>query len=145
LKVILQRVLEASVSIDGLQYSSIKKGLLAYVCFESGDNQNSINKFFDKVSRYKIFKGDSSNLDTSLAQLDAALLIVSQFTLSASTNKGLKPSYHLALEPSQAKNLFDLMIETSKHLSIRVFFGEFGASMQVSSINDGPYTLIYNF
>ena len=145
MKVILQRVLEASVSSQGLQYSSIQNGLLAYVCFELGDSQLTIDKFYDKVSRYKIFEGDSCKLDTSLSQLNAELLVISQFTLSATTNKGLKPSYHLALENSQAKTLFELMVETSKHLDIKVFFGEFGANMQVSSINDGPYTLIYNF
>ena len=145
MRVIVQRVSQASVSIEGIAQSSIKKGILAYVCFEEHDNEEVIAKFFNKITNYKIFEGDSGILDTSLKDLEAELLIVSQFTLGAVTKKGLRPSYHLALEPSKAKQLYDLMIESSSSQGIGVSFGTFGAMMQISSVNDGPYTLNFNF
>ena len=145
MRVIIQRVLQASVSIEGIVQSSITKGILAYVCFEEHDNEEAIKKFFKKITNYKIFEGDSGILDTSLKDLEAELLIVSQFTLSAVTKKGLRPSYHLALEPSKAKQLYDLMIELSSSQCIGVSFVAFGAMMQISSVNDGRYTLNFNF
>ena len=145
MRAIIQRVSQASVSIEGIAQSSIKKGILAYVCFEEHDNEEVIAKFFNKITNFKIFEGDRGILDTSLKDLEAELLIVSQFTLSAVTKKGLRPSYHLALKPSKAMHLYDLMIEQSVSQDIRVSFGTFGAMMQISSVNDGPYTLNFNF
>ena len=145
MRVIIQRVSQASVSIEGIVQSSITKGILAYVCFEEHDNEEVIAKFFKKITNYKIFEGVSGILDASLKDLKAELLIISQFTLGAATKKGLRPSYHLALEPSKAKHLYDLMIKLSVSQGVEVSFGTFGAMMQISSVNDGPYTLNFNF
>ncbi|MEK9649675.1 MAG: D-aminoacyl-tRNA deacylase [Gammaproteobacteria bacterium] len=145
MKVIIQRVSQASVAINSKVQSSIKRGILAYVCFEEGDNEESINKFFEKITKYKIFEGDSGILDTNLKQLGGEILIISQFTLNAVTKKGLKASYHLALEPSKAEKLYEHMIKISSTVGLNVFFGSFGAMMQVSSVNEGPYTLNFNF
>ena len=140
-----QRVKKASVRVNKDLVSSIDKGILLMVCFEQTDTQVQINKLISKILDYSFFEGVSGNLDTSLRKIGAELLIVSQFTLNASTKKGLKPSFHKAASPDLAEELYN-KLKASINLEYKnVKYGVFGAYMELELTNDGPFTLNFNF
>lgn len=140
-----QRVKKASVRVNKDLVSSIDKGILLMVCFEQTDTQVQIDKLISKILDYSFFEGVSGNLDTSLRKIGAELLIVSQFTLNASTKKGLKPSFHKAASPDLAEELYN-KLKASINLEYKnVKYGVFGAYMELELTNDGPFTLNFNF
>ena len=140
-----QRVKKASVRVNKDLVSSIDKGILLMVCFEQTDTQVQIDKLISKILDYSFFEGDSGNLDASLRKIGAELLIVSQFTLNASTKKGLKPSFHKAASPDLAEELYN-KLKASINLEYKnVKYGVFGAYMELELTNDGPFTLNFNF
>ena len=140
-----QRVKKASVRVNKDLVSSIDKGILLMVCFEQTDTQVQIDKLISKILDYSFFEGVSGNLDTSLRKIEAELLIVSQFTLNASTKKGLKPSFHKAASPDLAEELYN-KLKASINLEYKnVKYGVFGAYMELELTNDGPFTLNFNF
>ena len=140
-----QRVKKASVRVNKDLVSSIDKGILLMVCFEQTDTQIQIDKLISKILDYSFFEGVSGNLDTSLRKIEAELLIVSQFTLNASTKKGLKPSFHKAASPDLAEELYN-KLKASINLEYKnVKYGVFGAYMELELTNDGPFTLNFNF
>ena len=140
-----QRVKKASVRVNKDLVSSIDKGILLMVCFEQTDTQAQIDKLISKILDYSFFEGVSGNLDASLRKIGAELLIVSQFTLNASTKKGLKPSFHKAASPDLAEELYN-KLKASINLEYKnVKYGVFGAYMQLELTNDGPFTLNFNF
>ncbi len=115
------------------------------VCFEQTDTQVQINKLISKILDYSFFEGVSGKLDVSLRKIGAELLIVSQFTLNASTKKGLKPSFHKAASPDLAEELYN-KLKASINLEYKnVKYGVFGAYMELELTNDGPFTLNFNF
>ena len=140
-----QRVKKDSVRVNKDLVSSIDKGILLMVCFEQTDTQAQIDKLISKILDYSFFEGVSGNLDASLRKIGAELLIVSQFTLNASTKKGLKPSFHKAASPDLAEELYN-KLKASINLEYKnVKYGVFGAYMQLELTNDGPFTLNFNF
>jgi D-tyrosyl-tRNA(Tyr) deacylase len=140
-----QRVKKASVRVNKDLVSSIDKGILLMVCFEQTDTQVQIDKLISKILDYSFFEGVSGKLDASLRKIGAELLIVSQFTLNASTKKGLKPSFHKAASPDLAEQLYN-KLKASINLEYKnVKYGVFGAYMELELTNDGPFTLNFNF
>lgn len=136
-----QRVKKASVRVNKDLVSSIDKGILLMVCFEQTDTQVQIDKLISKILDYSFFEGVSGKLDASLRKIGAELLIVSQFTLNASTKKGLKPSFHKAASPDLAEELYN-KLKASINLEYKnVKYGVFGAYMELELTNDGPFTL----
>jgi len=143
MKVVIQRVSEASVRIDGLIKSSINKGLLILVGFEEADNETDVEWISNKIVNMRIFNDANGVMNVSLLDIGAEILIVSQFTLHASTKKGNRPSYILAAKPEIAIPLYNSFIVKIKNLiNKEVKTGEFGADMKVSLINDGPVTIL---
>jgi len=140
-----QRVKKASVRVNKDLVSSIDKGILLMVCFEQTDTQVQIDKLISKILDYSFFEGVSGNLDASLRKIGAELLIVSQFTLNASTKKGLKPSFHKAASPDLAEELYNKLKATINLEYKNVKYGVFGAYMELELTNDGPFTLNFNF
>ena len=140
-----QRVKKASVRVNKDLVSSIDKGILLMVCFEQTDTQVQIDKLISKILDYSFFEGVSGNLDASLRKIGAELLIVSQFTLNASTKKGLKPSFHKAASPDLAEELYNKLKSTINLEYKNVKYGVFGAYMELELTNDGPFTLNFNF
>ena len=140
-----QRVKKASVRVNKDLVSSIDKGILLMVCFEQTDTKVQIDKLISKILDYSFFEGVSGKLDASLRKIGAELLIVSQFTLNASTKKGLKPSFHKAASPDLAEELYN-KLKASINLEYKnVKYGVFGAYMELELTNDGPFTLNFNF
>ena len=140
-----QRVKKASVRVNKDLVSSIDKGILLMVCFEQTDTQIQIDKLISKILDYSFFEGVTGKLDASLRKIGAELLIVSQFTLNASTKKGLKPSFHKAAPPDLAEELYN-KLKASINLEYKnVKYGVFGAYMELELTNDGPFTLNFNF
>ena len=140
-----QRVKKASVRVNKDLVSSIDKGILLMVCFEQTDTQVQIDKLISKILDYSFFEGVSGKLDASLRKIGAELLIVSQFTLNASTKKGLKPSFHKAAPPDLAEELYN-KLKASINLEYKnVKYVVFGAYMELELTNDGPFTLNFNF
>ena len=137
MRIIIQRVKEASVVIDQKQYSSISSGLLCLVGFCNNDTEDDFVWAANKIFNLKLFKDEKS-----LEEIQGGILIVSQFTLLANTKKGNRPSFIKAAEPSLAKNLYDELIKKLKNYEINVEKGRFGAQMFLDFINDGPVTII---
>ena len=143
MQALAQRVSSAKIYIDAKTYSSIKKGILVYICFEKDDSEAVIEKFISKIIHFSFFKGDRSTMSSSLKEIDGELMIVSQFTLSAVTNKGNKPSFHRSSGTEKANNLYDLLIKRLNKYPIHFQSGVFGSDMDVHSVNAGPVTFSF--
>jgi len=143
LQALAQRVSSAKIYIDSKTYSSINKGILAYVCFEKDDSEEAIEKFISKIINFSFFQGDSSMMSASLREINGELMIVSQFTLSAVTDKGNKPSFHRAASTEKANYLYDLLIERLNECPIHCQSGVFGSDMDIHSVNAGPVTFSF--
>lgn len=143
MQVLAQRVSSAKVYIDVKTHSSINQGILVYVCFEKDDNEEVIDKFISKISNFSFFQGDNSMMSASLKEIGGELMIISQFTLAALTDKGNKPSFHRAAGTEKANFLYNLLIERLADSSIRCQSGVFGSDMDVHSVNTGPVTFSF--
>ena len=144
MKAITQRVSSAKVCIKDKTHASIKKGILAYVCFEQDDNEDVIDKFINKILNYNFFEEDTNIMSASLKEIEGELMIISQFTLAAITKRGNKPSFHKALDSKRANTLYNLLLKRLSDFSIRYKSGIFGADMDVHSINKGPVTFLFD-
>jgi len=136
MKVLIQRVKEASVKVDDQVIGQIDSGLLLFAAIEHHDDEKSVQKMLDKVLNYRVFSDEHGKMNMSVRDVRGNLLIVSQFTLAANTKKGLRPSFTLAAKPEKAKSLFNRFIEYSKSSGLIVKTGQFAADMQVSLVND---------
>jgi D-tyrosyl-tRNA(Tyr) deacylase len=142
MRVVIQRVLRASVTIDGVIKASIGKGLLVLVGIEEADTKEDIDWLSLKIVNFRIFNDENGVMNVSLKDVNGELLLVSQFTLHASTKKGNRPSYIRAARPEIAIPLYEQFIrEMEQHLGRPIQTGEFGADMKVELLNDGPVTL----
>ncbi|MDX1491603.1 MAG: D-aminoacyl-tRNA deacylase [Pseudohongiellaceae bacterium] len=137
---LLQRVNWAQLRINGEIYSEIAKGLVVFVGIEKADGQAQADKLLTKISQYRVFADEEGRMNKSLLDIDAQILLVSQFTLAASTDKGLRPSFSSAMPPPEAEELYDYMVAKAKAMSLPVATGCFGADMKVALENDGPVT-----
>jgi D-aminoacyl-tRNA deacylase len=138
LQALAQRVSSAKICIDTKTHSSINKGILAYVCFEKDDNEEVIDKFISKIINFTFFEGDNYIMSSSLKEISGELMIISQFTLAAITDKGNKPSFHRAAGTEKANFLYNLLLERLEQSAIRYQSGIFGADMDIHSVNAGP-------
>ena len=140
---VIQRVATASVTIGGSIKSSIAKGLLVLVGIEDADNKDDIQWLASKIVNLRIFNDDQDVMNLSVKDVDGEILLVSQFTLHASTKKGNRPSYIKASKPEVATPMYEKFItELEEDLGKIVQTGEFGADMKVQLLNDGPVTII---
>ncbi len=143
MRVVIQRVLKSAVIIDNTVKSSIKVGLLVLVGIEDLDNDEDIKWLSNKIVNLRIFEDESKVPNVSVKEIDGDILLVSQFTLQASTKKGNRPSYLNASKPDIAIPLYEKFIkQLETDLSKKIFTGQFGADMKVELINDGPVTIV---
>ena len=143
MRVVIQRVKEASVSVQGVKISEIQKGLLILVGVETQDTQQDIDWLVAKVAKLRIFEDPHGAMNVSLQDIDADVIVVSQFTLHASTKKGNRPSFIKAAKPEVAIPLYQGFVDSlEKELDKKIQTGQFGAMMDVALINDGPVTIM---
>lgn len=142
MKVVIQRVLNASVKVDCNITGKIKKGLLIFLGIESSDSDDMLKKYADKIVRMRIFEDENGKTNRALSDVNGELLIVSQFTLCADCSHGNRPSFIGAKEPVEAKRMYEKFISVCREQVPVVEHGEFGADMKVELLNDGPFTII---
>ena len=141
MRALLQRVDQASVTVDGKIIGQIDAGLLIFVCAMPGDTQATGDALAAKIAKLRLFKDDAGKMNLSLAQTGGSALIVSQFTLAADTSRGTRPGFSYAAKPDAAKALYLDFIASMTALEIPTQTGEFGADMSVALTNDGPVTI----
>jgi len=143
MRVVIQKVTEASVSIENQTVASIDKGLLVLVGIEDGDTNEDIAWLSSKIVNLRVFEDDNGVMNLSVKEVEGEVLIVSQFTLHASTKKGNRPSYIKAARPEVAIPIYEAFIkQVESLLGKKVPTGQFGAMMQVGLCNDGPVTIL---
>lgn len=144
MKGLIQRVSEASVTVDGKRIGAIDTGLLVLLGVERGDGPEQAKALCRKILTYRVFADDQGRMNRSLQAIGGALLVVPQFTLAADTSSGTRPGFSLAAKPQAANELYRLFLdEASSALGeSRVAEGEFGADMKVHLVNDGPVTFL---
>ena len=143
MKAVIQRVSEASVTIDGNVKSKIEKGLLILLGIEDADTQEDIQWLCKKITNLRIFDDENGVMNLSVKDVNGSIIVVSQFTLHASTKKGNRPSYLKASKPDFAIPMYEKFVEELKIVSaLDIQTGEFGANMKVRLLNDGPVTII---
>ena len=142
MRIVLQRVSRARVTIDGEESGAIGRGLLVLLGIRQGDTLDSVQRLADKLIGLRIFADDEGKMNRSLQDVGGAVLIVSQFTLYGDTRKGRRPSFITAAAPEVAIPLYEAFIDALRALGVPVATGRFGAMMQVELVNDGPVTLI---
>jgi D-aminoacyl-tRNA deacylase len=137
---LIQRVTEAAVHVDGECVGRIGPGLLVLVAVEPGDDEARVQRMADRLLGYRVFGDAQEKMNLSVADTGGGLLLVSQFTLAADTNKGMRPSFTSAATPEQGRLWFDRLLTVCKQRHSPVESGRFGAHMRVSLCNDGPVT-----
>jgi D-tyrosyl-tRNA(Tyr) deacylase len=140
MKAVLQRVLSASVSIDAQIVGEIGRGYLLLVGVEKGDDEAQVAGLVDKVLGLRLFANEQGKLDYDIRQVNGSVLVVSQFTLLADTQRGRRPSFTAAAAPDEAQRLYQEVVQRFAK-SVPVQSGRFAADMQVRLVNDGPFTL----
>lgn len=142
MKFVIQRVSDASVTIDNTVYGKISKGFVVLVGIGQDDTKEDADKYINKMLNLRIFSDDDDKMNLSLKDVDGELLVISQFTLYADCKKGNRPSFINAGKPDMAEKLYDYIVEQLKEKVDNVQTGKFGADMKVSLTNDGPVTII---
>ena len=143
MKVVIQRVSEASVTIDKVVKSAINKGYMILLGIEEADNLEDIDWLSKKIIGLRIFSDAEGKMNLDIKEVNGDILLISQFTLHAQTKKGNRPSYIKAARPEQAIPLYEQFIkQLSVELGKQIYTGEFGADMKVALVNDGPVTII---
>jgi D-tyrosyl-tRNA(Tyr) deacylase len=145
MRAVIQRVSEASVTIEGIRHAAIGPGLLVLLGIESADTQEDIEWLSAKIVQLRIFNDENGQMNHSLSDIGGELLLISQFTLMAATKKGNRPSFIRAARPEQAIVLYEQMIVQLKaQVGARIKTGVFGADMKVALCNDGPVTIWFD-
>ena len=143
MRVVIQRVSKASVSIDDKRFSSINSGLLVFAGIEEADDETDVEWLSAKITQLRIFNDAAGVMNLSILDTGGEIMVVSQFTLHAKTKKGARPSYIRAARPEKAIPLYNLFVEKLSELNKKpVATGKFGAMMEVELVNDGPVTII---
>jgi D-tyrosyl-tRNA(Tyr) deacylase len=143
MRVVIQRVSEASVTVDNEVIGQIKTGLLILLGIETADDKSDLEWLCNKIIKLRIFEDADQNMNLSVTDVEGELLVVSQFTLHASTKKGTRPSFIKAARPEQAEPLYEAFCEQLEELTGKpTAMGKFGAMMDVKLVNDGPVTII---
>ena len=144
MKVILQRVSEASVTVAGNQLGAIEQGFMLLVGVQDADTDAELDYLVRKITNLRVFEDQAGKMNLSLTDVDGAILSISQFTLYADTRKGNRPSFTAAGAPGFAKKMYDRFNTKLAATGVRVETGEFGADMKVSLVNDGPVTIVFD-
>ncbi len=144
MRIVLQRVTEACVKVDGQPIGQIEQGLLVFLGIAKTDTEATVRKMVDKLLKYRVFIDPDDKMNMSLRDIEGGLLLVSQFTLQAETQKGLRPGFSQAAAPDMAEPLYQYAITYAKstYAEKRVQQGMFGADMKIALVNDGPVTFI---
>lgn len=142
MKIVLQRVKEASVTIDGEIHGAIGKGYMILVGFNEEDNNEIIDRLVEKVIHLRVFEDENQKMNRSLLDVEGSILSISQFTLYADCRKGRRPSFINAAKPDISSPLYDYFNECLRNQGIHVETGIFGADMKCALINDGPVTIV---
>ena len=142
MKALIQRVRRAEVSVQANTIARIDTGLLVLLGVETSDTDADITRLAHKVCHYRVFADSHGKMNLNVQQAKGALLVVSQFTLAADTQSGLRPSFTPAAEPAKAKQFYQTFVACCQALQLHVETGQFAADMQVSLINDGPVTFL---
>ena len=142
MKILIQRVKESSVRIDGALYSAIGKGILALVGIEKGETVENVQKAAKKIANLRIFPDENGKMNLSIIDMQGEMLIVSQFTLCGDCKKGTRPSFDKSAPPDIANELYEEFVKEISKYDIKTQTGKFAAMMDVSLINDGPVTFM---
>lgn len=145
MKVVVQRVQEASVSVENEVIGAIGSGLLLLVCFELGDDEEALNKAIDKITKLRIFDDAEGKMNLDIAAVKGDILSVSQFTLSWDGSGGHRPSFEKSMLPQEARLKYALFNRELRNRGFTVKEGQFGSFMKVSLVNDGPVTFNLQF
>ena len=142
MKIVLQRVTSASVTVDNKIIGAIDKGLLILLGVEAEDSDDLLQKYVDKIVKLRIFEDENGKTNKSLMDVNGSLLVVSQFTLCADCSHGNRPGFTGAKAPAEANRMYEEFVRLCKEQVPIVEHGEFGADMKVSLVNDGPFTIV---
>ncbi len=137
---LIQRVKHAIVRVDGTTVGQIGDGILALVAVERADTRAQADRLLERILGYRLFGDADGRMNRSLTDTGGALMLVSQFTLAADTNKGMRASFTKAAAPEEGRRLFDYLLERAREIHPVVATGRFGAHMQIELVNDGPVT-----
>ena len=141
MRALLQRVTQASVSVEGQRIGACGPGLLILVCAMQGDTQAQADHLAAKIAKLRIFKDEAGKMNRSITDIGGSALVVSQFTLAADTSRGNRPGFSYAAAPAQAEALYEYFAAQMAAQGVAVETGQFGADMQVELLNDGPVTI----
>ena len=141
MRALLQRVTQASVSVDGQRIGACGPGLLILVCAMQGDTQAEADHLAAKIAKLRIFKDEAGKMNRSITDIGGSALVVSQFTLAADTSRGNRPGFSYAAAPAQAEALYEYFAAQMAAQGVAVETGQFRADMQVELLNDGPVTI----
>lgn len=141
MRALVQRVSEASVTVDGIRLSGIGPGLLVLVCAMQDDVEARARALAEKIARLRVFRDEAGKMNLSLLDTGGAALVVSQFTLAADTSRGNRPGFSAAAEPARGEALYEATAAALAGLGVPVALGRFGADMKVALVNDGPVTI----
>lgn len=144
MKAVVQRVRDASVSVDSKVVGAIDHGLLVYLGVQSGDTEKEVDYLVNKISKVRIFRDSNEKMNLNISDVNGQVLVISQFTLLADTKNGHRPSFDLAAKPDLAKEYYELFISKMEKEGLKVECGVFGAHMHVCYDNDGPVTILYD-
>lgn len=142
MKIVLQRVTEASVTVEGEVTGAIGAGLLILVCGEPDDTDQDVRYLAGKIAKMRIFEDDQGKMNRSVQEVGGAVLVVSQFTLAADWRKGNRPGFSKAAPPEMGERLYEALCTELSSLGLPVEKGRFGADMKVRLLNDGPVTIL---
>ncbi len=141
MRVVVQRVSRAAVTVDGVVVGSINKGLLIFVGFASGDTTGQADWIAEKIVGLRLFPDDDDKMNRSVLEAEGAVLVVSQFTLYGDVRKGRRPSFIRAARPDEAIPLYEYFIDAVRRCGVPIASGQFGAMMDVALVNWGPVTI----
>jgi len=141
-RALIQRVAQAKVEVDQKCIGAINQGLLVFIGVEKDDCTEDANRLLKKILAYRVFADSDDKMNLSVTDVKGGLLLVSQFTLAANTQKGLRPSFSSAAPPAEGEALYNYFVEQAKNLQPDVATGRFGADMKVQLLNDGPVTFL---
>ena len=142
MRAVVQRVSRAEVRVGGRSIGRIERGLLVLAAVQHGDDETAASRLADRLRYLRIFEDDDGKMNRDVGEAGGAVLLVSQFTLAASTARGRRPSFSGAAPPERARPLVEHLAAELRRLGVEVESGEFGAAMEVELVNDGPVTLI---
>jgi D-tyrosyl-tRNA(Tyr) deacylase len=141
-RVVVQRVARASVTVDGREVGAVERGLVVLVGIASGDGDEAVAWMADKVAGLRVFPDDDGKMNRSLLEIGGGALVVSQFTLYGDATRGRRPSFIEAAPPEAAEPIYQRFVEALRGRGVAVATGVFGATMAISLVNDGPVTLV---